>query len=98
VDRYPLMNPCQEREIHVEKLLKTLKEEHKNGAKIKTISYSSGDTIVVPRDYPTIQQAINHAKDGDTIKVLAGVYRENIIVNKSISIIGDGANITIIDE
>jgi|WetSurSiteA1Bulk_404760.scaffolds.fasta_scaffold01847_5 hypothetical protein len=34
--------------------------------------------IHVPLDYPTIQQAINAAQDGDTILVSPGTYTENI--------------------
>ncbi|HEC86415.1 MAG TPA: DUF1565 domain-containing protein, partial [Thermoplasmatales archaeon] len=33
--------------------------------------------IVVPRDYPTIQDATNHVKDGDTVRVWAGTHKEN---------------------
>ena len=54
-------------------------------------------TIIVPDDYPTIQQAINHAIDGDTILVRAGTYAENIVVNKMVYIRGDGHDLTIID-
>jgi len=54
-------------------------------------------TIIVPDDYPTIQDAINHAQDGDTIMVRAGTYKENIVVNKMVCIRGDGHALTIID-
>lgn len=37
-------------------------------------------TIIVPKDEPTIQDAVNVALSGDTIKVLPGVYFENIVV------------------
>ncbi len=41
--------------------------------------------------YPTIQAAINAASPGDVINVAAGTYSEsNIIVNKSVQIIGSG--------
>jgi pectin methylesterase-like acyl-CoA thioesterase len=43
-------------------------------------------TITVPDDYPTIQAALNNAVDGDTIFVKKGVYVENPIVNKSVSL------------
>lgn len=40
-------------------------------------------------DYSTIQQAINNASSGDTIKVKSGYYSENVVVNKSLSLIGE---------
>jgi parallel beta-helix repeat protein len=53
--------------------------------------------IVVPDSYPTIQEAINNAVDGDTILVEAGTYHEHVLVNKTVTIIGAGADTTIID-
>ncbi len=44
--------------------------------------------INVPGDYPTIQAAINAASNGDVISVAAGIYRENITLNKFLSIRG----------
>ncbi|MDD1753674.1 MAG: right-handed parallel beta-helix repeat-containing protein [Methanotrichaceae archaeon] len=41
-------------------------------------------------DYPKIQAAINAAKVGDQIEVSEGVYRENILVNKSLNLIALG--------
>ncbi|MBE0519971.1 Ig-like domain repeat protein [Candidatus Bathyarchaeota archaeon] len=46
---------------------------------------------------PTIQQAINAASPGDTIFVKAGIYREHIEINKTISLIGEDPTNTIID-
>ena len=54
-------------------------------------------TIVVPDDYPTIQDAIDNSKKYDTIYVRNGTYYENIIIDKSIKIIGEDKDITIID-
>ncbi len=56
-------------------------------------SIASAGTIYVPNDYPTIQEAINNAADGDTIVVYPGTYTENIIVNKSVAIIGHAGSI-----
>jgi parallel beta-helix repeat protein len=53
-------------------------------------------TITVPTDYSTISEAINHASDGDIIAVQSGVYHENLQVNKSISIIGQNNQNTIL--
>jgi len=54
-------------------------------------------TIIVPDNYPTIQKAINNANDGDTIFVRNGTYYENIVVNKTASLIGESRDTTIID-
>jgi len=54
-------------------------------------------TIIIPDDYSTIQEAINHANEGDTIYARNGTYYENVVVNKTVALIGEGKNSTIID-
>jgi parallel beta-helix repeat protein len=54
-------------------------------------------TITVPDDYSTIQEAINAATLGDTVYVKNGTYYENIIINKTITLIGEDKHLTIID-
>jgi len=44
-----------------------------------------------------IQQAINAANEGDTIYVRSGIYYETVIVNKTVSLIGEGQETTIVD-
>jgi hypothetical protein len=65
-----------------------------------TVKASSPKTIVIPNDYPTITSAIGNVKDGDTIFVKKGTYdgpvNQTIVINKSISIIGENVNSTII--
>jgi parallel beta-helix repeat protein len=62
-----------------------------------TLGSPSQTHITVPDDYPTIQEAINHADDGDTIVVKAGTYYENVIVNKRLTIESQsGAETTIV--
>ncbi len=39
-------------------------------------------------DFVSIQAAINAANDGDKIEVYSGIYRENIVIDKRISLIG----------
>jgi parallel beta-helix repeat protein len=52
--------------------------------------------ITVPTDFPTIQDAIDAATDGDTINVLKGTYIEQVSVDKDLKIVGAGAKTTII--
>ena len=47
--------------------------------------------------YNTIQAAINDANDGDTIEVATGTYKEQPIVNKSITLQGEDRETTIIE-
>ena len=54
-------------------------------------------TIVVPDEYPTIQEAINAASEGDTIFVKRGIYRETLVINKSITLAGASLQDTVID-
>ena len=43
-------------------------------------------TIYVPQDYPTIQGAVDAARDDDTIIVDSGVYKENVFVSKDLTL------------
>lgn len=66
----------------------------------KSEYYSSSysfNIIWVPDNYTTIQEAINAASPGDIIKVHDGPYYENIFINKTISLIGEKTETTIID-
>jgi parallel beta-helix repeat protein len=48
-------------------------------------------------NYTSIQDAIDDAYDGDTIYIYSGTYYENIVVNKSISLLGNYSEAPIID-
>jgi len=50
-----------------------------------------------PGNYSRIQDAIDNASDGDTIFVYSGLFYENIQIPKSIYLIGEDKNSTIID-
>jgi parallel beta-helix repeat protein len=57
-------------------------------------------TITVPDDYLTIQEAVDHASAGDTVFVKKGTCYcgfDNVVIRKSLSLIGEDANATIID-
>lgn len=56
--------------------------------------YVGGDG---PGNYSTIQNAIAAASTGDTIFVYNGTYIENIIIDKSLELIGENRNTTFID-
>jgi nitrous oxidase accessory protein len=53
-------------------------------------------TIFVPTDYNTIQGAVDHASSGDTVFVWSGTYTESVSINKSLSLIGENKDKTLI--
>ena len=63
---------------------------------------TSATTIIVPDDYPTIQDAVNSAHEGDTVYVKAGTYEtpdDGINIRKNgLKIIGEDARKTTIDS
>jgi len=65
--------------------------------------YFSGKTLYVggsgPGNYSKIQAAIDNANEGDTVFVYddSSPYYENLVVDKSITLIGEDRNTTIID-
>jgi len=47
--------------------------------------------------YSSIQEAINNASEGETIFVSSGLYYEHLTVNKSLALVGENKDTTIID-
>jgi len=64
---------------------------------LSSVPVVASQTIIrVPDDYQTIQEAVDAASPGDIVLASAGTYYENVIIDKTLSLIGEGAN-TIID-
>ena len=56
------------------------------------------DTLRVPADYPTIQEAVDHVEPGGMVLIAPGVYREEVTVGTPyVTIRGEDRNRTIID-
>lgn len=53
--------------------------------------------IKVPEEYSTIQAAVDAANSGDIIQVASGIYYELVSMNKSVKLVGEGSETTIID-
>lgn len=62
----------------------------------------SGKTLYVggngSNNYTTIQDAIDNASYGDTIFVYNGTYYENVVIHKSIKLMGENKSTMIIDR
>lgn len=61
-------------------------------------SARADDAIVVPRDYPTLQAAVNAASPGARIRLRRGAYVEEVVIAKSLTIEGDGVEKTVIQS
>ncbi len=59
-----------------------------------TILYVGG---MEPGNYSSIQDAIDNASNGDVVYVYSGIYYEALIVLKSITLVGEEKNTTVID-
>jgi len=55
--------------------------------RLKIVASTSSNVIYVPKDFPTIQEAIDNATLGGTI-IVNGTYHEDIMINKSLSLFG----------
>ncbi|MEJ2271144.1 MAG: right-handed parallel beta-helix repeat-containing protein [Candidatus Bathyarchaeota archaeon] len=64
----------------------------------KQVTGNTQKTIIVPNDFASIQEAINNASNGDTVFVKNGVYKDLSLINKSITLIGENKEKTIIDS
>ncbi|RJP85523.1 MAG: hypothetical protein C4518_15575, partial [Desulfobacteraceae bacterium] len=64
----------------------------------KTAIWDFGNLKYIAASGLSIQAAINAASPGDTIDVAAGTFNENILVDKRLSIIGQGSDVTTIAQ
>ncbi|HXD10541.1 MAG TPA: hypothetical protein VN653_10800 [Anaerolineales bacterium] len=53
---------------------------------VETMDLAGGSLLKVPGEYTTIQAAINAANSGDIIEVKPGIYKENITLDKPVSL------------
>lgn len=63
---------------------------------IFTASLSFAKRLVVPDNYRTIQNAIQEADEGDTVFVKKGTYKENIVLQDGVVLLGEKADNTIL--
>jgi plastocyanin len=62
------------------------------------VEHASGRTLNVPKDYPTIQNAVDAASPGDLVLIDAGVYVEAVFITvPSITVRGVDRNSVILD-
>jgi parallel beta-helix repeat protein len=54
------------------------------------------EAVSVPADVPTIREAVDKVKAGGTIIVKAGTYQEQVQIYKSVTIRGDGPDLTVL--
>jgi nitrous oxidase accessory protein len=58
---------------------------------------SFSGTTVSRNSRKIIQDAVDRASTGDTLIVAAGLYKENLVLDKSLSIKGSGQGLTVVD-
>jgi len=73
------------------------------GILLLTLATEQGQTETITvdddngADHTSIQDAIDNSTKGDTIRVYEGSYHENVTINRSLDLIGNGSANTIID-
>lgn len=70
-----------------------------SGVNVPLSAFAGNDEYIIvdgngKGDYSSIQDAINHAQEGDTILVKSGEYREVLIINKRVTIVSEDRNRT----
>ncbi|MBN1761676.1 MAG: right-handed parallel beta-helix repeat-containing protein [Methanomicrobia archaeon] len=62
-----------------------------------TLAFTGDAPVHNTSSYSSIQEAVNAAQLGDTIYVHNGTYREHVVVNKPLALIGENKHTTIIE-
>ncbi len=60
------------------------------------LNEASSQLKVVPDDYPTISDALRNASQGDIILVKKGIYYENLVIDKSVTLTGENSADTVV--
>ena len=60
------------------------------------LANADANVIVVPDEYATISQAVANASAGGTVFVRNGIYRENPVITKPLTVVGENAPGTIV--
>jgi hypothetical protein len=60
-------------------------------------AHANARRLDVPREYATIQAAVDAAAPGDTVRVAAGEYSESVHMRAGVCLLGAGAKRTILD-
>ena len=66
------------------------------GGLLLTSSPALAKNVIVPRDFPTIQAAVDAAAAGDTVTVGSGTYTGEVVINKDLDLRGAGVGSTVI--
>jgi thermitase len=72
-------------------------ENIENNALSEHVRVVAPRVIEVPKDYKSIQKAVDTAHPGDTVRVASGVYYEHVTISKSLTLIGEERSSCIID-
>jgi OOP family OmpA-OmpF porin len=65
-------------------------------AVVSVDGWAASKKIIVPKDMPSIQKALDEANDGDTVYVQSGTYRESVVMKDNVFLIGQDAQNTVI--
>jgi thermitase len=68
-----------------------------NNLQSEYLIVTSSEIVTVPNDFERIQKAINEVSTEYTIQVAPGTYNEHLLIDKSIVLVGENRNTTIVD-